>query len=184
MNRMLSNLFARGLPGTTLLLRSVTPMLLLGLLCASAVHAQEVKEQTKLQFSIEASAGVNPDGSLRPSPIKVRIYELKDAASFAEADYFSLDTSDKVALAADMLARDEFILRPGESRTLERKSNVQTTAIGVLAGYRDLPNATWRAVYKLKEAPTASWMRALLPANRAELLIQLQPQGIALSEKP
>jgi type VI secretion system protein VasD len=159
-------------------------MLLFGLLFAITTQAQEVKEQTKLQLSIEAAGDVNPDSSLRPSPIKVRIYELKDAGSFSEADYFSLDTSDKVTLAADMLAKDEFILRPGESRTIERKSNVQTTAIGILAGYRDLPNATWRAVYKLKEAPAASWMRALLPANRAELLIQLQPQGIALSEKP
>jgi type VI secretion system protein VasD len=148
------------------------------------LQAQEAKEQTKLMLTIEAAAGVNPDTSLRPSPIKVRMYELKDPGTFSEADYFSLDTNDKVTLAADMLARDEFILRPGESRSIERKSNAQTTAIGVLAGYRDLPNSTWRVVHKLKEAPTASWMRALLPANRAELLIQLQPQGIALTEKP
>jgi type VI secretion system protein VasD len=152
-------------------------------LCASA-WAQEMKEATKLTLSIEAAPGVNPDDSLRPSPIKVRIYELKDASSFSDADYFSLDSSDKIALAADMLAKDEFILRPGESRSIERKSNTQTTAIGVLAGYRDLPNSTWRVVFKLKEAPTASWFRVLLPANHADLLIQLQPLGIALSEKP
>lgn len=178
-----SELFVRCVRGTTLLRRTL-PLLVMGLLCAMAAQAQEIKEQTKLQLSIEAAAGVNPDASLRPSPIKVRIYELKDSGSFSEADYFSLDSSDKITLAADMLARDEFILRPGESRTLERKSNAQTTAIGVLAGYRDLPNATWRVVYKLKEAPAASWMRALIPANKAELLIQLQPQGIVLSEKP
>ena len=83
-----------------------------------------------------------------------------------------------------MLARDEFILRPGEKRRIERKSNAQTMAIGVLAGYRDLPNATWRVVHTLKEAPEASWMRFFLPSNRAELLIQLQPQGIVLTDKP
>jgi type VI secretion system protein VasD len=160
--------------------------LLLGALLtfSAQVQAQEAKEQTKLILTIDAAPGVNPDTSLRPSPIKVRIYELKDPGAFSEADYFSLDTTDKVTLAADMLAKDEFILRPGESRTIERKSNAQTTAIGVLAGYRDLPNSTWRMVHKLKEAPAASWMRALLPANRAELNIQLQPQGIALTEKP
>jgi type VI secretion system protein VasD len=152
--------------------------------CATQVQAQDAKEPTKLVLTIEAAAGVNPDTSLRPSPIKVRIYELKDPGAFGEADYFSLDTADKVTLAADMLAKDEFILRPGESRTIERKSKAQTTAIGVLAGYRDLPNSTWRVVFKLKEAPDASWMRALLPANRADLAIQLQPQGISLTEKP
>ena len=184
MYRISSDLFVRVARGIAALLRRTTPVLVLGLLFAMAGQAQEVKEQTKLLLNIEAASGVNPDSSLRPSPIKLRIYELKDPGSFSEADYFSLDTSDKITLAADMLAKDEFILRPGESRIIERKSHPQTTAIGVLAGYRDLPNANWRAVYKLKEAPAASWMRVLLPANKAELLIQLQPQGIAVSEKP
>ena len=184
MDRMLSNLSGCTLHRGSALLRLGALVSVLGLCWTSPAQAQEAREATKLQFSIEAASGVNPDTSLRPSPIKVRIYELKDASSFAEADYFSLDTGDKVTLAADMLARDEFILRPGESRSIQRKSNTQTTAIGVLAGYRDLPNATWRVVHKLKEAPESSWMRMLLPANRAELQIQLQPQGIAVTEKP
>ncbi|RFO96237.1 type VI secretion system lipoprotein TssJ [Rhodoferax lacus] len=184
MDPLLSNLPASAARCIAKLLRLGVLASLLGWCCMVPAHAQEAKEQTKLMLSIEAAPGVNPDTSLRPSPIKVRIYELKDASAFSEADYFSLDTSDKIALAADMLAKDEFILRPGESRSIERKSNAQTTAIGVLAGYRDLPNATWRTTYKLKEAPAASWMRMLLPANRAELLIQLQPQGIAVIEKP
>jgi type VI secretion system protein VasD len=186
MSRLLSNLFEDALRSTCALARLIKRTLAFGLLFACVMHvqAQDAKEQTKLVLNIEASIGVNPDTSLRPSPIKVRIYELKDPGAFAEADYFSLETTDKITLAADMLAKDEFILRPGESRTIERKSNAQTTAIGVLAGYRDLPNSTWRVIHKLKEAPEASWMRALLPANRAELIIQLQPQGIALTEKP
>ena len=149
-----------------------------------SVHAQEVKEQTKLNLLIEASAGVNPNTSERASPIKVRIYELKDSASFSEADYFSLDGTDKATLAADLLAKDEFILRPGENKRIQRKSNPQTTAIGVLAGYRDLPNATWRAVHKLKPAPEASWMRFVIPSPKLELTVQLQPQGIVLIEAP
>ncbi len=186
MYRLLSNSLVVALRHTGAAARLIKLALALAFLFALAaqVQAQEAKEQTKLVLAVEATSGVNPDTSLRPSPIKVRIYELKDPGSFAEADYFSLDTTDKVTLAADMLAKDEFILRPGESRTIERKSNAQTTAIGVLAGYRDLPNSTWRVIYKLKEAPAASWMRVLLPANRAELSIQLQPQGIALTEKP
>ena len=149
-----------------------------------SLQAQEPKEQTKLNVLIEASSGVNPNTNERASPIKVRIYELKDSASFSEADYFSLDTADKATLAADLLAKDEFILRPGESKRIERKSNPQATAIGVLAGYRDLPNATWRATHKLKPAPEASWMRFAFPAPKLELTVQLQPQGIVLIEAP
>ena len=174
MHRVLPNLVAKSMP---YLLACVA-------LLAAAAQAQEAKELTKLSLRVEAAQTVNPDASLRPSPIKVRIYELKDAGTFSEADYFSLDTADKVTLAADLLAKDEFILRPGESRTIERKSHSQTTAIGVLAGYRDLPNTTWRAIYRLQEAPAPAWWRALMPANRAELQIELQPQGIALTPKP
>lgn len=160
------------------------PLLLLMFLMPIVCLAQEAKEPTKLTLTVEATAGVNPDDTQRPSPIKVRIYELKDSNGFNEADYFSLEKSDKTVLAEDLLAKDEFILRPGESKKIERKSNNQTTAIGVLAGYRDLPNAVWRAVYKLPDAPEAAWYRAVLPSNKTVLQIQLQPQGIVVTEKP
>lgn len=157
------------------------------LMLASGTWAQEANEPTKLTLKIEATSSVNPDQSGRASPIKVRVYELKDSASFAEADYFGLDTADKTLLAADMLAKDEFILRPGESRTIERKSRVQTTAIGILAGYRDLANANWRVVYTFQE-PEPSWFRMLLPSillpyKKAVLNFQLMPQGITVTEE-
>lgn len=150
-------------------------------LCTAGMSAigQEAKEATKLLLHIEATAQSNPDASGRASPVKVRIYELKDSAGFAEADYFSLSNGDKSVLSSDLLGRDEFILRPGESRKLERKSNPKTQAIGVLVGYYDL-NSTWRVIHPLPEAPDVAWYRALLPSNKLELTIQLQPQGIVI----
>jgi type VI secretion system protein VasD len=147
-------------------------------------EAQDAKEPTKLLLKIEATASTNPDESGRPSPIKVRLYELKDSNNFAEADYFGLNTGDKTILGADMLGKDEFILRPGESRTIERTSHNQTTSLGILAAYRDLPNSTWRVIHPLKKTPTAAWYRALLPSNKLQMTIQLQPQGIVLIPAP
>lgn len=147
-------------------------------------RAQDVKERTQLLLRVEASTGVNPDDSQRAYPIKVRLYELKEPGTFAEADYFSLDTTDKTILIGDLLARDEFILRPGESRVIERKSHPQTQYLGVLAGYRDLARSNWRVVHKMKEAPTAAWWRATIPLNRLDMTVQLQPQGIVLIVKP
>jgi type VI secretion system protein VasD len=147
-------------------------------------EAQDAKEPTKLLIKIEATATTNPDDSGRPSPIKVRLYELKDSNNFAEADYFGLNAGDKSLLGADMLGKDEFILRPGETKTIERASHNQTTALGILAGYRDLANSTWRVIQPLKEAPAAAWYRALLPSNKLQMTIQLQPQGIVLIPAP
>ncbi|ADQ84396.1 type VI secretion system protein VasD [Methylovorus sp. MP688] len=100
-----------------------------------------------------------------------------------DADYFTLDSSDKTLLASDMLAKDEFILKPGESRIIERDSKSQTVAVGVLAGYRELEKVTWRAIYKLKEAPEQAWYRKLIPSNKAKLNIQMMPQGVILVEQ-
>ena len=143
--------------------------------------AQQVKESTKLDISIQADAGVNPDDKARPNPIMVRVYELKNGDAFNAADYFSLANADKETLAADLLVKDEFILRPGETRQIQRKSNPDATVIGVLAGYQDLGHAIWRADFKLAPAPEASMWRFAIPANKAKLLIRLQAGGILLT---
>ena len=157
-------------------------LLMLGI-SATALFAQEVREPTKLQLEIKATANANPDLVGRPAPIKVRVYELKDSQVFSEADFFVLDSSDKTQLGADLLAKDEYVLQPGVVQVIERKSNPQTTAIGIVAGYRDLKDTTWRVVHKLKETPVAAWYRALIPLNKAELYIQLHPQGLVLSDE-
>jgi type VI secretion system protein VasD len=110
----------------------------------------------------------------------VRIYELKSEGSFESADYFSLNANDKAVLGSDLLVRDEFILRPARREDHPRKSHPELAAIGVIAGYRDLAQADWRAVQKIDPAPEVAWYRAVLPANKVKLQIELQPKGIQL----
>jgi len=141
------------------------------------------KEQTKLDLLIETAPGLNPDSQGRAAPILLRIYELRSDLVFQDADYFSLQNADKATLGADLLAVDQFILRPGETRTIRRKSHPETSALGVFAGYQDLPNATWRAVYKLAPAPEQNLLRAVIPANKADLRIDLQANAILLTDR-
>lgn len=139
-------------------------------------------EQMKLDLAIEAKDTLNPDDKDRPSPVLVRVYELKTPSAFEQADYFTLESSDRTLLTQDLLVRDEFILRPGESRDIERKMNPDTTALGFLVGYRDLGKATWRSVYRLPSAPEAAWYRAAIPARKVKLQIVLDKQAIAISK--
>lgn len=150
---------------------------------AQPSHAQfsYPREQTQLDITITADAGVNPDDKGRAAPILVRIYELKSEGTFESADYFSLNSNDKAVVGADLLVRDEFILRPGDVKTIRRKSHPDIGAIGVIAGYRDLPQADWRAVQKIDPAPEVAWYRSVLPAHKVKLQIDLRAKGIQLT---
>jgi type VI secretion system protein VasD len=96
--------------------------------------------------TIQASQLVNPSTSKRPSPLLLRVYELKTAAIFNSADFMSLYQRDKAELGADMLGKEEFVLVPGESKTFAKTLAPDTRFLGVVAAYRDVEHARWRSV--------------------------------------
>lgn len=149
--------------------------------CASSGEPSP-KEASKLDLTIFASDDVNGDEK-GASPIQVRVYELKSDKAFNDADFFSLTTNEKAMLDDDVLKKNKYILRPGQNQTIARTSSPETTAIGIIAGYRDLKDTVWRAVYTLPIAPDASWMRAIVPANKVKLHIALESTGIAIQDK-
>jgi type VI secretion system protein VasD len=105
-----------------------------------------VFEPASITISLNVSSAANPDIRGRPSPVVVRIYELRSTTSFESADFFSLNDKDQSALGADIVTRDEFFLQPGQSQTIQRKVNSTTRGIGVFVAYRDLERSKWRAV--------------------------------------
>jgi len=102
-----------------------------------------------LTVDVLASAKLNPSTSGRPSPVVVRIYELKAAAPFESADFVSLFDKDQATLGGDVIARDEFVLSPGESMAIKRDLTADSKFIAVMAAFRDLERAKWRAVVPL-----------------------------------
>ena len=101
---------------------------------------------TKVDLSLVGSDQLNPDLNGRPSPIVVRLMELKHPVAFENADFFSLYQRPKEALAPDLVAFEELELRPGETRDLKLTVQEGSRYVGVLAAYRDLPEADWRYV--------------------------------------
>ena len=97
-----------------------------------------------LQGSIKTDPAVNPDARGRPSPVVVRIYELKSTAAFNSADFFSLFEKESETLAGDLVGRDEVDLPPAETRPYKRQLQPDTKFIGVVAAFRDLENSRWR----------------------------------------
>ena len=96
-------------------------------------------DMTKLDLTLNGSDELNPDLNGRPSPIVLRLVELKHPVSFETADFFSLYQRPKEALSPDMVVLEELELRPGEQRKLKLSVQPGSRYVGVLAAYRDLP---------------------------------------------
>jgi type VI secretion system protein VasD len=111
-------------------------------------------ESTKLGAAFTTSSKLNLAPSGRASPLMVRLYELKSFRAFEKADFFSLYENDKETLGADLLERDELQFKPGEARRYPRDLHADTRYIGVIAAYRDIDNAEWRAIIEVKPFET------------------------------
>jgi type VI secretion system protein VasD len=109
-----------------------------------------------IRADVVAGADVNPDARGRPSPVVVKVFELKSLAAFEAADFFSLFEKDKETLGGELLARDELSLVPGGKQALARELKPETRYVGVVAGYRDLERSTWRAAVPVPPKKTTS----------------------------
>ena len=129
---------------------AATLVLPVALLAVIAGCASGPPKPAQVTGTIQASAQVNPSTTHRPSPLQVRVYELKSAAAFSAADFMSLYQRDQAELGGDMLAKDEFILAPGESKPYVKTLAPDTRFIGVLAAFRDIEHARWRSIVPIK----------------------------------
>lgn len=151
------------------------------LLCAAcASGAPTPKDPLMLDLAVRAASTVNPDDRNRAAPIVVRVYELKTDGAFNAADYFTLQDKDKTVLADDLVAREQFQLRPGEQRSIRRKADPAASVLGIVAAYRDLPHSVWRAVYPLPPARDAAWYRVW--SSKLKLTIDLDSNAIRMTE--
>jgi len=136
------------------------------------VACSSVPKATTVNGSIEAAAGLNPSVTQRPSPLMIRIYELKSAAAFNQADFMSLYQSDQVTLGADLLAKEEMMLQPGESRQYTKKLSAETRFLGVFGAYRNLEQATWRSI------------AAVQPGQSQKIAIRAEPLAVSATVSP
>ena len=103
-----------------------------------------------IRVQIIADPSINPNADDQPSPTVVRIYELKSDTTFRQADFFALFDNDATTLGADLVGKREFEIKPGQTETYNRDAPIEAEYIGVIAGFRDITSAQWRAVVKIK----------------------------------
>jgi type VI secretion system protein VasD len=126
---------------------------------------------------LSASEDVNPDSTGRPSPIVVRIYQLRGDTEFNNADFFALYEKDKEILGASLVAREEKTLFPGQQLETDVPLSSEARFVGAVAAYRDLGASRWRA---LMGKPEKSLLKVLA---KQRIYIRVGKDAITLSAK-
>ena len=136
-----------------------------------------VLDPVTLQVTLIASDDVNPDLRGRASPLAVRIVELRSRSAFDAADFFSLYEREQQTLGTELLAKEQYILRPGDTQGYTRKAQSEARFLGVVAAYRDLEGSNWRAAMGI--APPAPPVRGAPPA-RQRVTIRFGRAGVQM----
>jgi type VI secretion system protein VasD len=114
------------------------------LLSSCASHGSNDRVETRTLLS--ASNDTNPDINGRPSPVVLRVFQLRSDSEFGRADFFALSLHEKDVLGASLLGVEEFELRPGEHLETRIPLSRDARYIGAIAEFRDINGAQWRTL--------------------------------------
>lgn len=141
------NTFSPQRTGSPLAIALITVVLLL---FGCTVSVKE-KPAVEAAITVVAAEDINPDITDRPSPILLRVYELGAAGSFQNAEFFPLYEKDDAVLGRDLINREAFLIKPGETHPLGLPLNSDTHFIGVVAAFSNIEQAQWRAVVQVDQ---------------------------------
>jgi type VI secretion system protein VasD len=110
-----------------------------------------LKLDTDLKLELNAEADINPDDKNRPSPLFLRLYELKSTKQFQRANFIDLYERDAEVLGADMLAKQTLKrLKPGDERTDNYVLKPETRYVGIYAEFLQYKNAKFKIIIPIE----------------------------------
>ncbi|OEE75057.1 type VI secretion system lipoprotein TssJ [Vibrio genomosp. F6] len=127
-------------------MKKLLPLFLLILL--SGCSSQP--DPTLIDLKLAASSNLNPDQVGRPSPMVVKLIELNAATTFENAGFFQLYNSASSTLGPDLVAEEEVIMRPGETKDLKLRINDGSKYIGVIGAYQQLDDSQWKFLHTVE----------------------------------
>lgn len=130
---------------------------------------------TVVVLQLQAGEALNPTTEGHSAPVRVRLLELRSAAAFSRADYFSLAERADATLGDELVAQDEWLLHPGQTRDLTRTLESETRHLGILVGYRDIDRAQWRLVLEPQQNALSHY-RIDLGVNAVSAALLARPE--------
>ena len=120
---------------------------LFSLLTACAMFSSE--PQTTVH--IRSANYLNPNIYGHSSPVVLTIYQLKTQYAFHQADYNALTNNSGKVLGGDLIDKNTIEVRPNTQMKVNQPLSPNTQYLGIVAAYRNINNATWHKVVKIKK---------------------------------
>jgi type VI secretion system protein VasD len=150
----------------------------------SACVSVPVPEKTLVEVRITATADLNPTGDGRPSPLLLRIYQLRETAKFNAAGFFPIYERDDAALGGELAGREELIVQPGQSVSVDLGEVAEGVRfVGLFAAYRNLGQAVWRKSVEIPRGETTT-LFVRLETNRLSVQGGARGAGAAAEPEP
>ena len=153
-------------------------LVLLGALAGCRSSAPAPPKTLDVRLTIQAAPDLNPNGSGRPSPVLLHVYQLREAAKFQNADFEGATVRAESTFGAEVVRREEQMIQPNTTTELVLKVQPEARLLGVIAEYSDESNARWRAVSPVPEGGLLSFFK------KQKLTIELGSAAVTLAAGP
>lgn len=102
---------------------------------------------TDVSLKLIAAADINPDDKGRPSPLVIRLYELKTPRQFERANFIDLFERAPAVLGADLVGKQVLKpLKPGEERKDKFVIGKEARYVGLVAEFLQYKNAKYKVI--------------------------------------
>ncbi|PCN64644.1 type VI secretion system-associated lipoprotein [Yersinia pestis] len=126
---------------------------LLTIACSSKVQPEKAE---KLTVEIATAADINPNDKGVANPLRIALYTLKSTDEFQSSDFFTITEENTPSLKEQMDNVFDRIMLPSETKKIELTLDAGVTAIGIVAAYREIEQAEWKAV--IYPLPKNAWI--------------------------
>lgn len=127
---------------------------------------------TDLKVSFYAESDINPDDNKRPSPLIIRMYELKSPHLFKKSNFIDIYEKDAEILGADMVLKKKLKhIQPGENRETSFVLNEETKFVGIFAEFLKYKNAKYKLVIPVAQTNVFSSTANIRLSNNKLILV-------------
>ena len=121
---------------------------------------------------INTTSDVNSSPGAPGAPIALRVYQLASPDAFSGAEFYPLYNADKAALGADLLKKDEMIMKPLDTKSMILTPSDQVKTLAVFGAYASFGTVIWRVAADIPAHQTTTFT---LTASSAGLKLAATP---------